>query len=1708
MVKKAFYIAMAGLLVVGSALADAVTTLNFTDLNAVLSNNTLVVDGSTSNLVVTGVATNNNFLYSVTYTGADFDGDSTNDTVTVDVLVEGLSGTIVTNGGLGASSAMMGSTAGNVIIGGGKWYVGDTRMNSGETLRFTVVGATSSVGTVAFDGFGSVTANENTSYGHEAVIGEGTGLNGYSFIDNLTMAVSPAANPLYVTSATANSIKAQWGVGHVDFGLTVDFEIERTVVDWDGTVDSNWNMPGNWTSGMVPGRDPNDLVILSGSNDAPVVATVVEATKSCSIQIVDDASLEVCDSTLLCDDVVLGNTAGLGGGHFLHDSGMVKVSGDLRVGDAAGATTESLLRVAGGASLTVDGEVYVGNGTFEIARDGATIKPNNLTVDSGATLRFDFDQSPVSTVQVANQLIIADGAKLEIDLRTYNTGGNELELVTFSTVSGSFDPANITITGLGGGVVSMDGDSLNLTVIDDVTERSSSLWFVATAGTGENDTDLQINTGRRIRNLSSPDMSYSTASDGDDRVHSVSWSGSDFDGDGTNDTVSFDLRVEGFSDSTYHYENTGTIILDDDTVVPDEDAVEVETGTASMTGLGSSDVVSGNSNGWGVGTDYDLDAGQTLRFTVENLQISTAGGYLEGFVGVQLNEGSGYGHILIIGEGLDLQWEESNYPVRMAFNAEDPLFVTSAADSGVKANQVAIKLMVSELPDFLDTEASDYSHYPMGPQHRSDYPAVTHFNNWGWSWDTLPMRHGVGSEDPIPDEIAEVIATTYDMISLGGRNTYGQGSVEAGTSYAGALLKKYNPNVVTVTYKNAGLHHDRTAANATFDEDEWTLYGLDADGNRVYSKIRGWFRYNHNHPECRKWWSDWCVGRLADPNIDGIVIDKCEGGASALLNKEGEIEAVNNRVKSYQSIWERMPEGSLLSGNLLRTSRWGGSRELLHMFNGSYSEGWAAGNDDSLIGMTTAEGRAHSVQMFREAQLKGMYVGPNFSSLNHFSLSVAEAQDLIDAGHTDEVIDEIREVIQTPLAYYLITVEPNSYFGFSITDLGEIGPYEVIWNPKPYIEEYRQPLGEPLGPPERNGYIFTRSFEHVDVWLNVENDEAKLTWDWMPIADAQSVECDEDSSVAITLTGSDPRGTDFSYIVFSQPTHGTLTTNGTLPYLTYTPDPDFFGEDSFAFKTENDMAKSLKATVAIAVPNSNEDAPVADGLNVLINKDSPSAITLTGNDADGDALTYCVVSQPTNGLVSGTAPDLIYTPFNIGFDSFLFEVDDGSLTSSVATVSIEVTPFVYLDRFDNDGLDVNTNGVGGGAGRTVLDAGADWQDNGDATFSSGTSYLDAALLYSTNAFQSAGGFELTVYYTCNSVTTAGRNLFGFGLLESATNHTASGNPFGALTNVYSLGVNIINEAGINVGLNVADGVSKTALDTAVMGAGTARPVVLRVEADGDGGADWRYSVAGVHRNSGHLETFDFSKRFNFAAYGQDDERTKIIHAVMLDAILAPPVNLISTGAGNDINLTWDYDSGSDESEDGFYIYQSTNGEDGDYSLIHTNVADTTTYTVSNLIEGPHWFKVTAFNIAEESPAATTSTGYSNWIADFGLSGDDALFGADMENGGVGDGYDNLTEYALGMNPTNADAGTRERVDVSFLNGTNWFEYVHYRRTDYLDQGLNYLLIDSTNLVDAVSFTNTQDQLSVGDPEGDYEAVTNSYEINESSKFIKLKVRQN
>ena len=164
-----------------------------------------------------------------------------------------------------------------------------------------------------------------------------------------------------------------------------------------------------------------------------------------------------------------------------------------------------------------------------------------------------------------------------------------------------------------------------------------------------------------------------------------------------------------------------------------------------------------------------------------------------------------------------------------------------------------------------------------------------------------------------------------------------------------------------------------------------------------------------------------------------------------------------------------------------------------------------------------------------------------------------------------------------------------------------------------------------------------------------------------PVAQAQSVSVTEDVANTITLAGTDADGDTLSFAIGTGPAHGSLGSIGTVgcsagmcsANVTYTPDANYHGSDSFTFTVDDGQATSAAATVSITVGSVN-DAPVAQAQSVSVTEDGSKIITLAGTDADGDTLSFAIGTGPTHGSLgsigtvgcsSGTcSANVTYTP--------------------------------------------------------------------------------------------------------------------------------------------------------------------------------------------------------------------------------------------------------------------------------------------------------------------------------------------------------------------------------------------------------------------------------------------------------------------------------
>nr|WP_010131926.1 Ig-like domain-containing protein [Microbulbifer agarilyticus] len=175
-----------------------------------------------------------------------------------------------------------------------------------------------------------------------------------------------------------------------------------------------------------------------------------------------------------------------------------------------------------------------------------------------------------------------------------------------------------------------------------------------------------------------------------------------------------------------------------------------------------------------------------------------------------------------------------------------------------------------------------------------------------------------------------------------------------------------------------------------------------------------------------------------------------------------------------------------------------------------------------------------------------------------------------------------------------------------------------------------------------------------------------------PNATAQSISLDEDTNIEGQVSGTAQAGGALTFELQQGPENGQLSLSGTA--FSYTPNPDFAGQDSFSFAAVEDGRRSSPATVTITV-NPINDAPVATSGSFSTDEDIVLTAMLPVEDVDGDQLNYSVTAEPANGeLQIAASGEFSYQPAKdfFGTDEFRLTASDGEFETDEVTITLTI----------------------------------------------------------------------------------------------------------------------------------------------------------------------------------------------------------------------------------------------------------------------------------------------------------------------------------------------------------------------------------------------------------------------------------------------------
>ncbi|MGF1759504.1 tandem-95 repeat protein [Photobacterium sagamiensis] len=178
----------------------------------------------------------------------------------------------------------------------------------------------------------------------------------------------------------------------------------------------------------------------------------------------------------------------------------------------------------------------------------------------------------------------------------------------------------------------------------------------------------------------------------------------------------------------------------------------------------------------------------------------------------------------------------------------------------------------------------------------------------------------------------------------------------------------------------------------------------------------------------------------------------------------------------------------------------------------------------------------------------------------------------------------------------------------------------------------------------------------------------------------------EDNSVAIVVLDNDSDSDSeinlASVTVTTQPNNGSTSVNTGTGVVTFTPNDDYAGTDSFTYQVE-DVYRGLSGTATVTVTvTAVDDDPVAIADVGSTDEDQSILIDVLANDTDpdeGDSTdsdTLTIVSQPEQGVATVEDGQIRYAPETdfTGSDTFSYTVRDSSgRLSNTAEVIINIT---------------------------------------------------------------------------------------------------------------------------------------------------------------------------------------------------------------------------------------------------------------------------------------------------------------------------------------------------------------------------------------------------------------------------------------------------
>lgn len=266
------------------------------------------------------------------------------------------------------------------------------------------------------------------------------------------------------------------------------------------------------------------------------------------------------------------------------------------------------------------------------------------------------------------------------------------------------------------------------------------------------------------------------------------------------------------------------------------------------------------------------------------------------------------------------------------------------------------------------------------------------------------------------------------------------------------------------------------------------------------------------------------------------------------------------------------------------------------------------------------------------------------------------------------------------------------------------------------------------------------------------------------VAHDDAVSVDEDAAATqldVLGNDTDPDGEPLTVASATAPAHGVTAVVGGR--VTYRPDPDYCGPDSFDYTVAGGDGATVDVTVTCV-----DDAPVAVDDELDLTEDAAATtvpVRANDTDIDGGPKTVVSVTQPSHGEVVLADGAVTYEPDadHCGADSFTYALGGGATATVAVTVEcVDDAPVAVDDTLaagEDAGwtfVDVTANDTDVDGGELVVAVGAAPQHGVVTASAPGLQYMPEANYCGSDSFGYVitGGSQATVHVTVACIDDA------------------------------------------------------------------------------------------------------------------------------------------------------------------------------------------------------------------------------------------------------------------------------------------------------------------------------------------------------------------